>query len=175
MNRWEYPCDCPVDYPHLPIGPNGNRYVGCPFVWLTYNLISASPDYTPTATRRPYYQVAIALVRLALLTDSHPGQLEDIRATAGSMFQLAESLTTRVATTIQRPETLLGPQSALTVDYHRISTLFLWQVPCGGQSQDLNAAFLMLYGAASVTTDAGLPSSSTRSTTPLSESRWVYN
>ena len=44
------------------------------------------------------------------------------------MFQLAERLATRVATTIQRPDTLLGPQFALTADDHRISTVLLWQV-----------------------------------------------
>ena len=129
MNRWEYPCDCPVDYPHLPIGPSRDRYVGCPFVWLTYNLISKSPDYTPPATRRPCYQVAIALVRLALLTDSHPEQLRDIRTEAGSMLRSAEELASRVAATIQRPETLLEHwnQHILTIDYSHIITAFFWR------------------------------------------------
>ena len=125
-----YPCDCPPNFPHLPVGQD---YVGCPFVWLTHNRLVLPPTYIPTSLRHPYYQVAVSLARIALLTGSHASQLSSARSASGSVYRLALDMANKVAAAVQDPAGHSGNRwnSSVTTAYIDLVDRFLWQVPAG--------------------------------------------
>ena len=121
-----YPCDCPLDFPHLPIGQD---YVGCPFIWLTHNRLDPSPAFL----RHPCYQVAISLARVALLTGAHASQLEFARSSSGSIYRQALNVSTMVAAAIRDPNGRRGNRwnRPAATDYAYLIDKFLLPVPAG--------------------------------------------
>ena len=125
---YSYPCDCPLDFPHLPIGD----FVGCPFIWLTHNRLDPSPGFL----RHPSYQAVISLARVALLTGAHWPQLEYARASPGSLFQQALEVSTSVAAAIRHPQRSgtrweRGALKAVKTSYDYLIGQILAPVPAG--------------------------------------------
>ena len=125
-----YPCDCPLDFPHLHIG---HDYIGCPFIWLEHNRLILPPTYIPTSLRRPYYQVAISLARVALLTGSHASQPSPAHSSAGNVYRLALDMSNKVAAAVQDPAGHAGNRwnNSVTTAYTNLVDRFLLHVPAG--------------------------------------------